>query len=135
MKKLAGGMDGGPGRTFKLLPRVVALRLTRRATAKGLARLFGRRMGGFAQGPFALEGRGLLFQEADPSGQACQFVTGYCQAMIHRRLGDAYQVVHAQCQCTGDPVCRWTVTGEARAREADGVREMLLRAEPEPEAS
>jgi len=40
-------------------------------------------------------------------------------------------VVHAQCQAHRDPLCRWTVTGEARPRERDGVREMLLRPELE----
>lgn len=131
-RKLAGGADGVEvPAAFRILPRSVAFRLTRRATAKGLARLFGRTIGGFAQGTFALEGRGLFFQEDDPSGQACHFLTGYCQAAIDRRIGPGYQVVHSQCQCHGDPVCRWTVTGEARARERDGVREMLLRPELE----
>ncbi|MEJ2538362.1 MAG: hypothetical protein P8188_00035 [Gemmatimonadota bacterium] len=130
--KLAGGMESaGPRGLFRALPRVVALRMARRATSKGLRNLFGRSMGGFGQGPYALEGRGLLFHESDPSGAACQFVTGYCQAVLSQRLGSDYQVVHPRCQSLGDPTCRWTVTGEARVRERDGVREMLLRPEVE----
>lgn len=115
----------------RVLPRSVALRMARRATSKGLRRLFGRSMGGFAPGPFVLEGRGLLFHESDPSGSACQFITGYCQGTLDGRVGGDYQVVHSQCQSLGNPTCRWTVTGEARVRERDGVREMLLRPELE----
>ncbi len=113
------------------LPRGLAFRLARRAAARGLNRLFGRRVGGFAQGPFALEGRGLLFVEGDSTGQACHFVSGFCQTVISERLGSEYQVAHTQCQALGNPQCRWTVTGEARQRERDGVREMLLRPEME----
>jgi hypothetical protein len=130
--KLAGGpASDGPRGAYRALPRGVALRFARRATTKGLRRLLGRRVGGFAQGPFALEGRGLLFHEADPTGAACHFVTGYCQSVLSQRVGPDYQVVHAQCQSLGDETCRWTVTGEARVKERDGVREMLLRPEVE----
>ena len=126
-----GGGVVGPRGAYRALPRSATLRLARRATSRGLRRLFGRAVGGFAQGPFALEGRGLLFHESDPTGAACHFVTGYCQATLTRRVGTDYQVVHAQCQSLGDSTCRWTVTGEARAMERDGVREMLLRPEVE----
>jgi len=130
--KLAGrGPVPGPRGIARILPRGVALGMARRDTSKGLRRLFGRAMGGFAQGPFALEGRGLLFHECDPTGAACHFVTGYCQGALNVRVGGEYQVVHRQCQSLGDPTCRWTVTGEARSRERDGVREMLLRPEVE----
>lgn len=130
--KLAGGGPGAAPRGLgRLMPRGLGLRMARRDTAKGLYRLFGRSMGGFAHGPFAMEGRGLLFHESDESGAACHFVTGYCQAALDRRVGADYQVIHAQCQSLGDPTCRWTVTGEARVRERDGVREMLLRPEVE----
>jgi hypothetical protein len=130
--KLAGRGDvSGPRGIARLMPRGVAMRMARRATSKGLRRLFGRSMGGFAQGPFVLEGRGLLFHESDPSGAACHFITGYCQGALDGRVGGEYQVVHSQCQSLGDPTCRWTVMGEARIRERDGVREMLLRPEVE----
>lgn len=115
----------------RLLPRTVAFRLARRAARRGLNRLFGRSMGGFAQGPFVLEGRGLLFMEGDPSGRACRFVSGFCEAVVVDRLGPEYRVAHTQCQAHGDHQCRWSVTGEARHRERDGVREMLLRPELE----
>lgn len=114
-----------------LLPSGLAFALARRATRRELRRLFGRDIGGFAQGPYAMEGRGHIFLDGDPSGQACQFVTGFCQGVVTRRLGAEYQIVHAQCQAHGDPLCRWTATGEARQRQADGVREMLLRPELE----
>lgn len=115
----------------RVLPRALAFHFARRAAARGLNRLFGRRVGGLAHGPFALEGRGLLFMDGDPSGKACQFVSGFCQAVVSERLGPEYQVAHTQCQAHGDSHCRWAVTGEARQRERDGVREMLLRPEME----
>lgn len=114
-----------------LIPAGLGFRLARRAARKELRRLFGRSMGGFAQGPFVLEGRGLLFVEGDETGQACHFMTGFCQGVVTRRLGNEYRIVHSQCQAHGDPLCRWTATGEARQRERDGVREMLLRPELE----
>ena len=126
-----GGAWAHPSGTNRFMPRGLALAATRRSAARGLKRLFGRTMGHFDPTPFGLEGRGLLFYQADPSGQACQFLSGYCEAVVRRRLGDGYAVVHGQCQAQGDPTCRWTMTGEARRREADGVREMLLRPEPE----
>lgn len=124
----AGDSLGGVAR---ILPRALRFRMARRTVAKGLNRLFGRRMGGFAHGPFVLEGRGLLMLDGDPSGQACHFISGFCQAVVNRQVGPDYMVVHAQCQAHRDPLCRWTVTGEARQRERDGVREMLLRPELE----
>ena len=105
--------------------------VVRRPDAAEIFHRFGRRVGGLAHGPFALEGRGLLFMDGDPSGKACQFVSGFCQAVVSERLGPEYQVAHTQCQAHGDSHCRWAVTGEARQRERDGVREMLLRPEME----
>ena len=113
------------------LPTSLGFRMARRGTSKGLKRLFGRKIGGFGHGPFVLEGRGLLFMEGDPSGRACHFVTGFCQTVVNARVGPGFVVLHSHCQSQGDPQCRWTVTGEARHRERDGVREMLLRPELE----
>lgn len=126
-----GGAWAHRGGTSRFLPRSLALASTRRAAAKGLKALFGRPMGGFDPGPFALEGRELIFIQSDPSGQACQFVSGYCEAVVRRRLGDGYGVVHAQCQGQGNSTCRWTMTGEARASETDRVSDLLLSPEPE----
>lgn len=114
-----------------MLPRAIRFRLARRRAATGLRQLFGRPIGGFAHGPFVLEGRGLLLLQGDPTGQACQFISGFCQSVVTRYMGPEYMVVHSQCQAHRDPSCRWTVTGEARQRERDGVREMLLRPELE----
>lgn len=114
-----------------LLPQALAFRMARRGASLGLRRIFGRPIGGFGTGPFALEGRGLPFVEGDPSGRACHFVTGFCQNVVTERAGPEFVVLHSHCQSHGEDVCRWTVTGEARQRDRDGVREMLLRPELE----
>lgn len=128
--------DGtGPGRIARALPSTVSFRLARRRTRRRLRQLFGRRIGGFTAAPFALEGRGLIFYESDPGGDACAFVTGLCQAVLKGVVGDEARVVHAECQARGDDQCRWTATAEARVREPDREREAvdLLRG-PELEA-
>ncbi len=130
--RLAGRVTTAWAATLsRALPASVGFRMARRGTSKGLRWLFGRRMGGFGQGPFMLEGRGLPFVEGDPTGQACHFVSGFCQEIIASRVGPEYTVLHSHCQAQGEPFCSWTVAGEARQRERDGVREMLLRPELE----
>jgi hypothetical protein len=132
---LAGGGPAGrgSGRVGRLLPRGVGFALARRRVRKRLKNLFGRRVGGFAPGPFALEGRGLIFIACDPGGDACHFLTGLAQAVLERTVGDAPRVVHAQCQSRGDDVCRWTVTSDARvrAREREQVGDLLMSPELE----
>lgn len=131
-RKLGGRAAGGSmtGLTG-VLPRALRFRLARRRAGKGLRKLFGRPMGGFAHGPFVLEGRGMFLMVGDPSGRACHFISGFCQAVVTRYMGPEYVVIHSGCEARRDPNCRWTVTGEARQRERDGVREMLLRPEME----
>lgn len=127
-ESLAGTDGQGPGRLARALPPGVSFGLARRRTRRRLRQLFGRRVGGFAQGPFALEGRSLIFYQSDPGGDACHFVTGLCRSIVTAAVGDDAQVVHAQCQSRGDAACRWTATAEVRARdrERDNVGELLM---------
>jgi hypothetical protein len=133
---LAGALPGkGPemSRRRRLVPSGFAYALARREVRKGLRGLFGRKIGGFAPGPFALEGRSLLFIQTDPGGDACAFLSGFCQTVLERRVDAGCRVVHAQCQSRGDEICRWTVTADARARAREGVGDLLRG--PELEAS
>lgn len=125
---LAGGGPGPrlhPGRLRRALPRGVCFALARREVRRRLRSLFGRRVGGFTPGPFALEGRSLLFIQSDPGGDACHFVSGLCQSVLDRSVGGSHKVVHAQCESRGDDLCRWTVTAEIRLRERETVGELL----------
>lgn len=118
----------------RLLPEAAGLALARRRVGRGLRRLFGRRIGGFAANPFTLEGRSLLFWQADPSGHACAFVTGFCQGVFDGTLGSGPRVVHSHCEARGDDRCRWTITAEVRSRAVDPASVADLFPSPEPEA-
>lgn len=128
---LAGTDGSGPGRLARALSTGVAFRLARRRTSRRLRQLFGRRIGGFAAEPFALEGRSLIFYQSDPGGDACAFVTGLCQTILSSTMGDGVEVVHSQCQARRDAQCRWTATADVlvrereREREREGVGELL----------
>jgi len=102
----------------RFLPRRMALALARSRVRRRLKALFGRRMGGLGRGSFSLEGRSLLFIEADPGGDACAMVTGLCQTALEQSTGHRARVTHTLCQSRGDALCRW---------EGD-----LLAAAPEP---
>lgn len=132
---LAGGGNSGgaAGGQRRVLPRSLLFALARRRVKRRLRALFGRRVGGFAPGPFALEGRGLIFYQADPGGDACHFLSGLTQGILDRTLVGEHRVVHAQCQARGDAVCRWTVTSDAlvRGREREKVGELRLSPELE----
>lgn len=123
-RRMAGEEDSEPGPLQRVMPRTLQHALARRKVRRGLQAIFGRRIGGFAPGPFALEGRSLPFIQADPGGAACHFVSGFCQTIVDRTLGSDYQVVHAQCECRKDKLCRWTITGDARSKEKSAVREL-----------
>ena len=99
------------------LPRSLGLGLARRRVRRRLLKLFGRRVGGFAAGPFTLEARTHLFIDGDPGGDACQFVTGFSQSVLARYCGRKVQVVHSLCEARKDPLCRWTVLAEERVGE------------------
>ena len=91
----------------RLLPRGMGLALSRSRVRRRLKALFGRRVGGLGRGSFSLEGRSLLFIEADPGGDACALVTGLCQAIIEQTSGHRARVRHTLCQSRGDALCRW----------------------------
>lgn len=112
-----------PSAIHRVMPQALAFAVARRKVRRGLRSLFGRRVGGFTAGPFAMEGRSLPFIEADPGGAACQFVSGYCQGILDRTLGAEIQIVHDQCESRGDECCRWTVTGDIRAAEGTTLAE------------
>jgi hypothetical protein len=91
----------------RLLPRRLALALARSRVRRSLTRLFGRRMGGFGRGAFSVEGRSLLFMEADPGGHACFMVSGLCEGILEHATGQRARVAHVLCQSRGDALCRW----------------------------
>ncbi|SVB67978.1 uncharacterized protein METZ01_LOCUS220832, partial [marine metagenome] len=64
----------------KWIPRRLAAVIARRQVRRRLEALFGRRIGGFADGAFTLEGRSLFFVQSDPEGDACALVLGICSA-------------------------------------------------------
>lgn len=94
-------------RWTRLLPRTLRFAVARSRFRKTIKRLFGRQLGGFAQGPFVLEGRSLLFVETDPGGDACDLLSGFVQEILEQTLGGTVRVVHTLCQGRGDEICRW----------------------------
>ena len=93
-----------------------------------LARLFGRRVGGFSFGPFTLEARAHLLVEGDPGGDACHFMTGFCETTVRRYFGHRARVVHSLCESRRDALCRWTVLAEEPVGQE--VRGLILNPEP-----
>jgi hypothetical protein len=103
--------DAERGPTWRrLMPRRVALALARSRVRRRLTALFGRRIGGFGRGHFSVEGRSLLFVEADPGGDACSLVSGLCQATLEHATGRPARLAHVLCQARGDALCRWEGT-------------------------
>jgi len=102
-------LAGKPGRRgwTRIAPRRVALAVARSRVRRRLKRLFGRRVGGFVRGRFAVEGRSLLFIAADPGGDACAFVSGLCEAILEGTTGRPARVTHTLCQSRDDALCRW----------------------------
>jgi len=109
------------------IPISWGFRLARRQVRRRLVKLFGRRVGGFAAGPFTLEARTHLFVDGDPGGDACRFLTGFCQAVLQRYHGSRVRVVHALCESRQDALCRWTVLAEERA--TDEAHALILNPE------
>ena len=97
----------GPSRWRRVIPKGIALALARTRVRKRLKFLFGRRMGGFGRGTFSVEGRALLFIQADPGGDACALVSGLCKGALERVSGREAVVTHSLCQSRRDPLCRW----------------------------
>jgi len=91
----------------RMLPRRARFALARMHTSRRLRSLFGRAIGGFGRGAFVIEGRALFFIEADPGGDACHLLSGFCQQALEQALGGAATVTHTLCQSRGDSLCRW----------------------------
>jgi hypothetical protein len=104
---LLAGDESVPTRPRRLLPRSLVYALARRRVKRRLKALFGRRVGGFGAGPFTMEGRSLLFIQADPGGDACELVAGLCESLLSRAVGSSLVVRHVACESRGDPFCRW----------------------------
>ncbi|HKK92327.1 MAG TPA: hypothetical protein VJ925_02795 [Longimicrobiales bacterium] len=115
----------------RLLPEPLRYARLRRRVRRRIRKVFGRVIGGFAPGPFSMEGRDLLFTRHAPAGEACYLASGLCQSLVEEGLGAAYHVVHDRCEARGDALCRWTITGDATVRESSRAGDWM----PEPEAS
>jgi hypothetical protein len=104
-----------PSRWLRVLPRGARYRAARARTRRTLKRLFGRPVGGFGRPPFVIEGRTLLFIEADPGGDACHLLSGLAEEILARCFGEPAVVRHTRCQGRGDDLCRWEgdLTGQA----------------------
>lgn len=122
--------EGDTAPLARFMPEGVRYSALRRRVRRGLRALLGRRIGEFAEGPFTLVGRELLFVRQTPGGESCYLVSGYCQSITDVVLGEEYHVVHDRCEGRGDDQCRWTITADARVAEQRSVREWM----PEPEA-
>jgi len=120
---------GRPALWHRSFPSAVTYPFARRAVRRRLKQLFGRRIGGFAPGPFTLEGRTLVFIQTDPGGDACRFVSGFCQGVLRRYVAPDLTVVHSLCEARQDALCRWTVLAEERVRETERVTDFLLNPE------
>lgn len=106
-------LASGPGWAARCLPRSLRLRMAKRRVRRRLQKLFGRRLGGFISGPFALEVSASPLVQADPSGVACAFVSGFCQQVLRDLVSSNLTVAQRSCETAGDPTCRWTLTDES----------------------
>ena len=106
-ERLSGANGAEPRHRWRILPKGLRYALARRAVRRSLKSLFGRRVGGFASGPFTMEGRSLLFIQSDPGGDACALVSGLCGRVLERTLGTTASVHHVACESRGDALCRW----------------------------
>lgn len=111
-----------PRQWVRVLPSVIRYRVARTRARKLLRKLFGREVGGFGRGPFVIDGRGLLFIESDPGGDACHLLSGFSEAVLEQIVGGTAKVRHTFCQSRGDDFCRWE--GETSEPVA-GVEEPL----------
>ncbi len=100
-------LAGKASRQPKFLARKLGLALAKRRVRKRLQMLFGRRVGGFADGGFVLEGRSLLFIQSDSGGDACSLVSGLCTATLNGSIQDPPNIAHIACEARGDAYCRW----------------------------
>lgn len=115
-ERLSGGTGERPRKRWRVLPSRLRYAVARRAVMRSLKSLFGRRVGGFAAGPFTMEGRSLLFIQSDPGGDACALVSGFCGPVLLRTLGITTSVSHVACESRGDAVCRWELSEKVDGR-------------------
>lgn len=109
-------------RWTRILPRRARLAIARGVAKRRLRAVFGRTVGGFARGGFVVEGRALLFIAADPGGDACHLLSGFCQEVVEQVTGGVARVTHALCQSRGDALCRWEAeVAEGPTRVAPAV--------------
>lgn len=94
-------------RWMRYLPRAAQYAVARSRARRRLKRLFGRPVGGFGRGPFVVEGRAHVFHDVDPSGDACELVSGFGKETLEQTLGGSARVTHTLCQGRGDDLCRW----------------------------
>jgi hypothetical protein len=118
----------------RIMPRSVVLAMARGRTRRGLKRLFGRPIGGFGRGSFVIEGRALLFIQADPGGDACAFMTGFCEAVLEEVAGSRAHVTHTFCQARRHDQCRWEGTLEAPLVDARRPKESVETSDPRSDA-
>ncbi len=104
-RTLAGNDTAARWRRF--VPKALAYSLARKRVRRKLKSLFGRRIGGFGRGSFSIEGRSLFFIEADPGGDACFFLSGFCEAVLEQASDRPGEMAHSLCQARGDDLCRW----------------------------
>ena len=74
-------------RWIRMLPEGGRYHMARARTRRKLTKLFGRPVGGFGRPPFVIEGRALLFIEADPGGDACNLLSGFAQEVLGTTFG------------------------------------------------
>lgn len=99
--------DNEVGRRRWWLPRFVRLYQTRKRIERSLRRLFGRRIGGFASGPFVFEVSASPFVQVDGSGDACEVITGFCRHALAKAVDPRMTVTMRSCETNGDRVCSW----------------------------
>ena len=93
----------------KLYSEKAKYSLARRESGKLIKSLFGRPIGGFANGPFTLEARSHFLLELDPGGDACALLTGLTQAVLRSCLPHKVRVLHTSCEARKGDLCRWVV--------------------------
>ena len=112
--ELLAQKDGNRRRVGGLFPRRARDALARRVVQRRILALFGRSIGAFAHGPFTLEARNHFLLEMDPGGDACLLLSGFCQAVLSRLLGEEVEVTHDLCQARKDQICRWALPARRR---------------------
>jgi hypothetical protein len=110
-RRLAAASSRGAPRRRRY-PRRLRMALARRRVGRRLRSLFGGSIVEFGNGPFVLYGKDHLFIAIDPGGDGCALITGLCQQMVERELGEALVVRHTHCKALGDGHCQWTLMEE-----------------------